>query len=166
MSDHDFTPEPGEVWIVTDRKIVDPDTGDLLYYISLEANKPFIITYISASHIGYVMAGSDPEPEQGKLLIGDFPWLEHCVRIFPTVPSWDEILEDDLKDTLKNSQADVQSAIGFVRIGERDDDILHYLYSSLGHQHRLLKKMGIDMNFVNYRPEAYHKAYGGNDASH
>lgn len=169
MIDYGFTPNPGEVWVVTERK-----AGDLM--IHMQTARPFIITYISLSHIGYVAPGLGPEPDQSRFRRGDFPWLEHCTRVFPPIPAWSEILENDLKKALDKSQAEIQAAIGFLKLYTSDQgpyfdtryssDIIDRMYTSLGLQHRLLKKMGIDMNLAPDRPEAYHKAYGGNDASH
>lgn len=42
--------------------------------------------------------------------------------------------------------------------------VLDRMYSSLGRQHRLLKRMGVDMNInPETRPEAYNRSYGGTE---
>lgn len=79
-------PEPGEVWIVSE-----PKYGTETWHTIPYADLPFIVTYVSASFIGFVRAGAGPEPFVHQFQRGLWEWHAHCTRLWPPVPSWEEL---------------------------------------------------------------------------
>ena len=79
-------PEPGEVWIVTE-----PQYGPESWHRIALANTPFIVTYVSRGQIGFVYADDGPTGKSHQFQRGLWEWHAHCTRLWPPVPSWDEL---------------------------------------------------------------------------
>jgi len=78
-------PQPGEVWVITEPHF-GPESWDRIHDYG-----PFVVTYIAASYIGFVTSGPDVEPKIGHYPRGQWDWLKHATRIWPPLPTWEEL---------------------------------------------------------------------------
>ncbi len=79
-------PQPGEVWICTE-----PRYGPKNWE-SIDVQGPFIVTYLSNGRVGYTQASNGPEARQSWVVVSaTWNWHEHMTRLWPPVPSWDEL---------------------------------------------------------------------------
>lgn len=93
------TPDPGEVWMVAEKQYGD-ESWKAIH--ELNVNVPFIVTYLTACRIGFVTYGNDTQPLIGTFQRGQFEWGKQMVRIFPPVPTWDE-LEERKREVVRHS---------------------------------------------------------------
>jgi hypothetical protein len=85
-------PLPGEVWIQTSDGKFEASWGPST--ISGEGvGHPFIVTSLTVSRIYYAAAGNEGTKTSWIVIDSGWEWLEHFERLWPRVPSWEELRE-------------------------------------------------------------------------
>lgn len=92
MSNVEQGPQPGEIWLVTENEYPNETRGYGPHRILWDhTERPLLILAVTTGFIWYAQDDGNGETKREQLPRGAFPWHEHLVRIWPVVPSWEEV---------------------------------------------------------------------------
>lgn len=96
-------PQPGEVWIVTERRY----GRESWQVIGGLRDTPFVVSTLTPGRIVVQQVADNGKVREEAFIRGTWDWHKHATRIWPPVPSWDELeSENRVTDDLRAKRLD------------------------------------------------------------